>query len=835
MGLVPAAWAADVGRADSGQSAQVDAAQVEQSGGSQASQSGATSAQSGAVQASAEQTQSGARQAAPTTQPAQPSVPASSAQSGEERPGLSLDSLPAAALAAPQDEASQNEASPITLDLYTLTEVHGHIQQVAKKGVVREAGLPAMNCYLKKARETNPNSSFTLLGDNIGASPYISGELKDNPTIAALNTMNPLASTIGDHELDMGQAVFKQRVDGSNPSEYVQATFPYLGANIEGMGTYGDGTPYLGDYKLWTSPSGMKVAFIGAIAQDVPYKLSPGTTEGLTFSDPIARINSLAASLKGSGTADVVIAMLDDDVKNNYTKVGKDVDGLMGGDTHVPYEFDHVNSVESFESANPRLAGVASGSYTDNLGLIRLTIDPATRQVTSADSILIPAAEVAQCGADPDTQAIVDKAEADSKEAGKRVVATGYTTPFMRGVFTTPDGLTEPGSNRGIESSLGDLVADSLRETILTPDGKSVDVGMINAGGLREDLVPNEDGTITYAQTYEVEPFSNELGYVTLKGSDLKDALEQQWKSDLNSQNSRPMLKLNLSSNVRYTYDPAKPDGQRITSVTINGEPLKADGTYTVGSVNFLLDGGDSFEALTRGGATVTNGNLDRDAFNEYLAAHSPAKDRAADAASGLAPRAAKSSIGLTLPAEPVADGSTATIPLRGLSFSEGPSITTKVHVSAGGAQAVADVDNSLVDAHASDGAAIITTDGAGQASVDVTVVGACEGKAAGEVVNVPVTVATDFATVVEASDGLSIPVTCAGVAAPSPSTDSGEGSKPVVSAPEDSKKDPGASKSGGALARTGADTQGVPVACVLAVCGLASLLVRRAQIVTNR
>ena len=743
---------------------------------------------------------------------------------------LTLASLPTMTAAAPQDEAP-----PITLDLYNLTDVHGHIQQVAKKGVVREAGLPAMNCYLKKARETNPNSSFTLLGDNIGASPYISGALNDNPTIAALNTLNPLASTIGNHELDMGQAVFKQRVDGSNPSEYVQATFPYLGANIEGMGTYGDGTPYLGDYKLWTSPSGMKVAFIGAIAQDVPYKLSPGTTEGLTFSDPIARINSLAASLKGSGTADVVIAMLDDDVKNNYTKVGKDVDGLMGGDTHVPYEFDHVNSVESFESANPRLAGIASGSYTDNLGLIRLTIDPATRQVTSADSILIPAAEVAQCGADPDTQAIVDKAEADSKEAGKRVVATGYTTPFMRGVFTTPDGLTEPGSNRGIESSLGDLVADSLRETILTPDGKSVDIGMINAGGLRADLVPNEDGTITYAQTYEVEPFSNELGYVTLKGSDLKDALEQQWKSDLNSQNSRPMLKLSLSSNVRYTYDPAKPDGQRITSVTINGEPLKADGTYTVGSVNFLLDGGDSFDALTRGGATVTNGNLDRDAFNEYLAAHSPTKDRSADAASGLAPRAAKSSIGLTLPAEPVADGSTVTIPLRGLSFSEGPSITTKVHVSAGGAQAVADVDNSLVDDHASDGAAVITTDGAGQASVDVTVVGACEGKAAGEVVNVPVTVATDFATVVEASDGLSIPVTCAGVAAPSPSADSGEGIKPVVSVPEDSKKDPGASKSGGALARTGADTQGVPVVCVLAVCGLAGLLARRAQIVTNR
>ncbi|MFC2619944.1 MAG: bifunctional metallophosphatase/5'-nucleotidase, partial [Pauljensenia sp.] len=528
---------------------------------------------------------------------------------------IALAFVPTAALA----DAQEGTDTPITLDLYNLTDVHGHIQQVSKKGVVREAGLPAMNCYLKKATQENPNSSFTLLGDNIGASPYISGALKDNPTIAALNTMNPLASTIGNHELDMGQAVFKQRVDGSNPSEFVQATFPYLGANIQGMGTYGEGTPYLGDYKLWKSPSGITVAFIGAIAEDVPYKLSPGTTAGLTFTDPIKRIDSLAAQLKSSGTADIVIAMLDDDVKNNYPKVGKDVDGLMGGDTHVPYEFDHVNSHERFDSANPLLAGIASGSYTDNLGLIRLTIDPKTRKVSSADSILIPAADVAACGADPATQAVVDKAEADSKEAGKRVVATGYTEAFRRGVFTTPEGATDPGSNRGIESSLGDLVADSLRESILTPDGKNVDIGMINAGDLRADLVPNEDGTITYAQTYEVEPFSNELGYVTLKGSDVKDALEQQWKTDLNSQNSRPMLKLSLSSNVRYTYDPAKPYGEHITSVTINGEPLKADATYTVGSVSFLLAGGDSFEALTRGGAATTNGNLDRDSFNDYL------------------------------------------------------------------------------------------------------------------------------------------------------------------------------------------------------------------------
>ena len=372
-------------------------------------------------------------------------------------------------------------------------------------------------------------------------------------------------------------------------------------------------------------------------------------------------------------------------------------------------------------------------------------------------------------------------------------------------------------------------MADSLRETILTPDGKSVDIGMINAGGLRADLVPNEDGTITYAQTYEVEPFSNELGYVTLKGSDVKDALEQQWKTDLNSQNSRPMLKLGLSSNVRYTYDPAKPYGERITSVTINGEPLKADATYTVGSVTFLLAGGDSFDALTRGGAATTNGNLDRDSFNAYLGAHSGTAARSLQDAGGLTPREAKSSIGLTLPTEAVADGSTVTIPLRGLSFSEGPSITTKVRVSAGGAQAVAEVDNSLVDAHASDAASVITTDGAGQASVNVTVVGACEGKAAGEVVNVPVTVATDFATVVEASDGLTIPVTCAGTSAPapSPSADAAGGSQSGTQAPAPTQhKNAKAPKS--SLARTGADTEGLVGALFVGAIGVAGLVARR-------
>ena len=133
------------------------------------------------------------------------------------------------------------------------------------------------------------------------------------------------------------------------------------------------------------------------------------------------------------------------------------------------------------------------------------------------------------------------------------------------------------------------------------------------------------------------------------------------------------------------------------------------------------------------------------------------------------------------------------------------------------------------MDAHASDAASVITTDGAGQASVNVTVVGACEGKAVGEVVNVPVTVATDFATVVEAGDGLTIPVTCAGTAAPdpSPSADAaGDTQSGTQAAPTAQHKKTKAPKS--SLARTGADTEGLVGALFVGAIGGAGLVARR-------
>lgn len=164
-----------------------------------------------------------------------------------------------------------------------------------------------------------------------------------------------------------------------------------------------------------------------------------------------------------------------------------------------------------------------------------------------------------------------------------------------------------------------------------------------------------------------------------------------------------------------------------------------------------------------------------------------------------------------------------------GLSFSEGPSITQNVTLSFDAAKGSSPVDNSLLDEHASDEAAVITTDGAGRATVEVKVFAGqrCEGHVEGDVVNVPVSVSTDFAEVVTASQGLSVPVICpAPQVAPQP-----EGQQPTPGENNTGKPGKQAGKgSGNTLAKTGssADVLGLG-ALVLALVGAGMLSRKRA------
>ena len=143
------------------------------------------------------------------------------------------------------------------------------------------------------------------------------------------------------------------------------------------------------------------------------------------------------------------------------------------------------------------------------------------------------------------------------------------------------------------------------------PARGAADLSFINSGGVRTDLVPNADGSITYAQIFALEPFGNNLVVKTLTGAQLHALLEQQFveKDGVAALQASILIP---SANFSFAYDLSKPAGQRIVAMTLAGKPIDPAGRYRVTINNFLASGGDGYSVLTQGHRRVRRGPRSR-------------------------------------------------------------------------------------------------------------------------------------------------------------------------------------------------------------------------------
>ncbi|WAP51695.1 ExeM/NucH family extracellular endonuclease [Arthrobacter sp. ATA002] len=503
------------------------------------------------------------------------------------------------------------------LNLLNINDFHGRIDA----NTVNFAGTVEQ----LKAAAPEGSSVFLSAGDNIGASLFASSVQQDQPTLDVLNALGLRASAVGNHEFDAGYTDLTDRV---NPA----ADFPYLGANVYLKGTT---TPALDEYTL-LDVNGVSVAVIGAVTEETSTLVTPGGIAALEFGDPVEAVNRVAEKLQADGEVDVIIAeyhegagsgtpdgaTLDQELAGGgafaeiVNGTSSLVDAIYTGHTHKQYAWDApVPGVDG--KTRPVLQ---TGSYGEFVGQITLDYNPATDEVLSYTAVNVPRttesadALVAAYPAVAEVRSIVDAALASAAEIGNQPV--GAVTADITTAF---NGTVR--DDRGSESTLGNLVADSLLSTLSTPERGGAEIGVTNPGGLRAELYYGDDGVITYAEANAVLPFVNNLWTTTLTGAQLKTMLEQQWQPE---GGSRPFLALGLSDNVTYTYDPAQAAGSRILTVTVNGEALDPAREYRVGTFSFLAQGGDNFTVFTEGSDTRDSGLVDRDAWISYLEANSP-------------------------------------------------------------------------------------------------------------------------------------------------------------------------------------------------------------------
>ncbi|WP_253181902.1 ExeM/NucH family extracellular endonuclease [Cellulosimicrobium cellulans] len=529
------------------------------------------------------------------------------------------------------------EPGTTTIDLLAINDFHGRIDG----NTVKFAGT------VEQLRAANPDgTAFVSAGDNIGASLFASALQEDQPTIDVLNALDLATSAVGNHEFDQGFDDLTGRVADA-------AEWNYLGANVYEKGTQ---NPALPEYDV-IEIDGVQVGFVGVVTQETPSLVTPSGIADLDFGDPVEALNRVTAQLQdgdaANGEADVVVALvhegagagtpdgstLEEEVAAGgafaeiVTETDARVAAIFTGHTHKQYAWEAP--VPGVEGATRPI--VQTGSYGEFVGHITLTVDTETGDVvehaaanvartTTPDAELVAAyprvAEVSTIVAD----ALAEAEVIGAQPVGE--VTADITTAFAGGSYV--DGVWTGGTrdDRASESALGNLVANSLRDTLADPARGGADFGVVNPGGLRNELLVGEDGVITYAEANAVLPFVNNLWTVTLTGAQVIEMLEQQWQTNEDgTRPSRPYLALGLSDNVSWTAATADGNaepGGNVLSVTIDGEPIDPEAEYRVATFSFLATGGDNFRVFTEGTDPRDSGLVDREAWIAYLQENSP-------------------------------------------------------------------------------------------------------------------------------------------------------------------------------------------------------------------
>ncbi len=540
--------------------------------------------------------------------------------------------VPAAWAKPPDDGPAANKAKTTKIQILGLNDFHGQLEPVpatssgGRIGATPAGGVEYLATHVRQLRATNPNTLFVSAGDLIGATPIISAVFHDEPTIEAFNLMDLDYNGVGNHEFDEGvDELLRMQHGGCHPVDgcfggdgFDGAEFDMLAANVKYKAT---GETIFPPYAIHEFP-GVDVAVIGMTLEGTPSIVSASGIASVDFFDEADSVNALVPVLKEQGIETIIVLL------HEGGTVSAPGNGAgAGGETNMNLclsptgalppivermddEVDVVVTGHTNWAINCIIDGkiVTGAAATGRLVTdIDLVVSRATKEVLSAtvnNKIVTQTVPKAA-----DLTALVDEYRTLSAPIANRVIGK-ITADITRAASAPPAGNGE--------SALGDVIADA-QNFDAQQAGTGSQIAFMNAGGIRNDLiyasssVGEGDGNVTYGEAFAVQPFGNSLVTMTLTGAQIKALLEKQFDGGNGI--------LQISNGFTYTFSASAAVNSKISAMVLNGSPIVLTDTYRVTVNSFLADGGDNY-AILRDGTNRVAGNVDTDAFENYLRAN---------------------------------------------------------------------------------------------------------------------------------------------------------------------------------------------------------------------
>jgi 5'-nucleotidase/UDP-sugar diphosphatase len=429
---------------------------------------------------------------------------------------------------------------PITLiqinDVYEISPVQG------------EGGIARLATLRRQLKQQNPRTFLLLAGDAFSPSALgtaeVDGQKMDGAQmVAALNAANLDYATFGNHEFDISEQHFHQRL--------AESRAVWFSGNVRD----GQGKPFprVPESVTFTvrAPGGARVR-IGLIG----VTLDATKKVWVTYLDPIETARQQAKSLRPNVDILIAVTHLALSQDQQLAAAVPELDLILGGHEHENWQIQRGAHFTPIMKADANARSVYIHQLIYDTQTRKLQIRSTLRRITPA----IPE--------DPAAARVVREWTERAYQAFR---ANGFAPDQAVAHATEPlDGKESSVRNR--PTTLTDLIAKAMLR-----EWPGADAAVFNSGAIRiDDVIP--PGSITQYDILRILPFGGKVLGVEMKGSLLARVLD----AGRGNVGTGGFLQL---ANIA--------PGAEGASWSVAGHPLDPQKTYRIAITDFLMTGGE--------------------------------------------------------------------------------------------------------------------------------------------------------------------------------------------------------------------------------------------------
>ncbi|KAF9446090.1 Metallo-dependent phosphatase [Macrolepiota fuliginosa MF-IS2] len=454
------------------------------------------------------------------------------------------------------------------ISFYHINDVHAHLDEFKPSGSVCAdsaagcvGGYPRVKTVIEQQRPGKKNSLFLNAGDEFQGTLFYT-IYKGEKIAQTLNQLGFDAMTLGNHEFDDGDDLLSDFL--------ANLTFPIISSNIHTQNP--KLAKHLVPFKVFNK---YNLALLAVTTETTASTSNPSNLT--TFEDPATAAQRTINLIKRYHPSIERIVALTHIGYAEDIRLAQNTSGIsliIGGHSHTLLG-NMTGAAGPYPTITKNLDGdevfvVTAYKWGEYLGYIDVEYDRRGKIVSYEGAPIHLTNATAE---EPGLKAQVTEWEKVFEVFARNIVGFTQTT------------LVQTTCQQG-ECTLGDVTADALEA--YRPDSVAA---IMNAGGIRIQI---DAGNVTQQQVLDCFPFGNSFVQLDFTGAQLWDVFESTI-SRVSVNNGRVVTSsAQVSKNIRLTYNPSNPNGSKLITLAIAGQPVVLSQTYRIATVDFLAQGGDN-------------------------------------------------------------------------------------------------------------------------------------------------------------------------------------------------------------------------------------------------